>query len=162
VTRLTHSIRVPYPPRILVEQYFDFEHLPYVHPGTLGSAEVVEIGGRRVVADLRFPIVGSLRGRSRFRQEFVPPDRVEVEVVAGLGRGTRYAAEFVPSGEGTLVRETLLIPGFLGWIAGLARAPILARIREVWREDLDVKMCRGGTPGIEAAEIAPSEIVAGG
>jgi hypothetical protein len=92
----------------------------------------------------------------------VAPDRVEVEVVGGLGRGTRYAARFVPSGEGTLVSETLLIPGLLGWMAALARAPILARIREVWREDLAVKMCRGGSPGIEAAGIAPSEIVARG
>ncbi len=90
----------------------------------------------------------------------MPPDRVEVEVVAGLGRGTRYAARFVPSGDGTLVRETLLVPGLLGWLARLARGLILARIREVWREDLAVKMCRGGTPGIEAAGIAPSEIVA--
>ncbi|MGH7149784.1 MAG: hypothetical protein ACREIU_03750, partial [Planctomycetota bacterium] len=135
-------------------------HLPFVHPRTLGRAEVVEIGARRVVADLRYPIVGRLRGRSRFRQEFVPPDRVEVEVVGGLGRGTRYTAQFVPSGDGTLVRETLDVPCFLGWMAGLARAPILARIREVWREDLAVKMCRGGTPGIEAAGIAPGEIVA--
>ncbi len=107
MTRLTHSIRVPYPPRVLVEQHFDFEHLPHAHPRTLGRAEVVEIGGRRVVADLRFPILGSLRGRSRFRQVFVPADRVEVEVVA-------------------------------------------------------VKMCRGDLPGIEAAGIPPSEIVACG
>ncbi|HET6201585.1 MAG TPA: hypothetical protein VFI25_02145 [Planctomycetota bacterium] len=88
----------------------------------------------------------------------MPPDRVEVEVVGGLGRGTRYAAQFVPSGDGTLVSETLLIPGPVPR-AGLARAPILARIREVWREDLAVKMCRGGSPGIEAAGISPSEIV---
>ncbi|MGH7149484.1 MAG: hypothetical protein ACREIU_02240, partial [Planctomycetota bacterium] len=116
MTRLAHSILVPYPPRVLVEQYFDFEHLPFVHPRTLGRAEVVEIGGRRVVADLIFPIAGGLRGRSRFRQEFVPPDRVEVEIVGGLGRGTRYAARFVPSGDGTLVSGTLPIPGFPGWM----------------------------------------------
>jgi len=87
---------------------------------------------------------------------------VEVEVVAGLDRGTRYAAEFVSPGGGTLVRETLCVPGLLGWMARLARARILARIREVWREDLAVKMCRGCSPGIEAAGIAPSEIVARG
>ena len=151
--RLAHSIWVPYPAHVLLEQFFDFEHVPFVHPRTLGRVEVLELGKGWILAELHLPLVAGLRVRSRFREEFVPPRRIEVRILGGIGRGIRYEAEFLPEGEGTEVRERLVVPGLLGWLARLAPGPMLRRIGKVWEEDLEVGMCRGGWPGLDAVGI---------
>lgn len=156
--RIEHSLLVPNPRRALVEQFFDFEHVPWVHPRTLGRVEVRALGRRWLVADLFLPVLSRVRVRIRFRQDFRPPDRIDVVVLGGLGRGTRYEAVLTTVGYGTQVDERLLVPGLLGMASSLARGWIRARMRAVWEEDLRTKMCRGGWPGLAAVGIRESEI----
>jgi len=97
--------------------------------------------------------VAGLRLRSLFREEFRAPNRIRVKVLAGFGRGTRHRVVFVPEGPGTRVVERLLVPGLAGVLTRLLRPLVLRAMRRVWEEDLRVKMCRGGWPGVEAVGI---------
>lgn len=153
-----HAITVPYPRLHLVEQYFDFEHVPHVHPKSLGRVDVVTLGDHWVVADLRWPLFLGLRARSRFREEFHPPDLITAQVTAGFGAGTRYEARFHADTGGTRVEELLALPGFLGGVAAHFAGSVVRRMRGIWKEDLRVKMCRGGWPGIAAVSIRPEEV----
>ena len=159
VRMFRHTIWVPYPVSILVEQYFDFEHIQYVHARSLGQILLETVGNHWVVGEIRWPVLGGLVVRSRIRQRFRPPDRITWEMLGGFGNGSVYDARFIPEGGGTRVEEYLLVPGILGWLAGVFRAYVDAKLHQVWVEDLRVKMCRGGWPGIQAVGIRPEEIV---
>ncbi len=153
-----HAIRVPYPRLHLVEQFFDFEHVPHVHPRSLGRIDVLTLGHHWVIADLRWPLFPGVLVRSRFRQEFHPRDHITAEVTGGFGAGARYEAQLLSDGDGTRVEELLELPGFLGAVAARFANHVVRRMCRVWEEDLEVMMCRGGWPGIAAVSIRPEEI----
>ncbi|HET6204832.1 MAG TPA: SRPBCC family protein [Planctomycetota bacterium] len=155
---IRHSILVPDPRAALVEQFFDFEHVPFVHGRTLGRIEVLSLGDHELTGVVRWPVPRPFRLRSVFRERFHPPDRITSEVLEGFGSGAAYEARFTPEGEGTRVKESLDVPGFRGLLAGWGRRAIVAAMRRVWDEDLKVLLSRRGWPGIEAVGISRAEL----
>jgi len=153
VTTVRHSIRVPYAFGVVLGQFFDLEHLPHVHPRTLGRAVVRALGHREVVADLYTKLAPGVEVRSRFLLTFSPPDRIGIELASGPGRGVVYGARLFADGAETRVVEELRVPGFRGLVASFFRGRIRRAMRRVWDEDLRVRMCHGGWPGLEAVGI---------
>jgi hypothetical protein len=153
VIEVVYAREVPYPRPIVLSQYFDLEHLEHVHPRSFGRARVVGLRGRVVVWDLEWPaVLGGLRLRSRFEQEYLPPWSVHARVVGGTLRGAKTLVQLLDGGAGTRVVEVHRLP--LPDLPGLRRLVERAwtrRLDRIWDEDLAVRMCRGGWPGVPAA-----------
>jgi hypothetical protein len=151
---ILHTIVVPYSRAHLLEQFFDFEHVPFVHPRSIGRVCLRAVGRGWVEAEIhgRGPLGTTLR--SSFRQEFLPPDRVVAEVVGGWGRGIRYEARLISCDGGTRAEERVRIPGAAGLLARLFEPSVWRLMRRIWEEDLAVKMCKGGWPGLRALGIS--------
>lgn len=147
---VTYRREVPYPQAVVLSQYFDLEHIEHVHPKSFGRARVLSQRDRLVTWELEWPPVGGvLAFRSTFQQEYLPPWGIRSEVVAGALKGTSTTVELVGSTAGTLVVETHRValpnwPLLRGWVE---RAWV-ARLERIWDEDLAVRVCRGGWPGV--------------
>lgn len=145
---------IPYPFQVVLEQYFDYEHIAHVHPTTLGEYMLVENAGNRIVYDQRWPADRwGRRATSRVVQTYEPPGDIRFDFIAGKHRGTKVLSRLVPHGDGTEVSEQYFIPWLPNW-AILRRliAPMVYRqIERIWREDLDVGVCIGGWPGVPQA-----------
>src|SRR5262249_49779500 len=86
---ITYKRHVSYPIGRVLSQYFDLEHLEYVHPQSFGRAHLVSEHHDAVVWDLEWPpILGLFRFRNRIVQQFILPNRIHVELVSGLFCGT--------------------------------------------------------------------------
>jgi len=99
---VTHSTLIPYPFDVVLSQYFDFEHVQFVHPETLGEYHLVETRGNVIVYEQLWPRRFLIRRRSLVRQEFLPPNQVRFEFLRGLYRGVRGEAEHHPPGRSHL------------------------------------------------------------
>jgi nitrite reductase/ring-hydroxylating ferredoxin subunit len=150
VLQIPYRKVIPYPFAVVLDQYFDFEHIAHVHPTTLGEYVLVENSGRRIVYDQLWP--ADRKGRratSRVVQTFDPPGDIRFEFVAGKHRGTRVSSQLRPHPDGTEVSETYHVPGLPNW--GLLRrliAPAVYRqVDRIWDEDLRAGVCIGGWPG---------------
>lgn len=144
---------IPYPQPVVLSQYFDLEHLEHVHPKSFGRARMVSKRGRVIVWDLEWPpICGHFRLRSRFEQEFVPPWGVRARIIGGALRGTESTVQLLRSALGTIVVEHYRVamvncPG----VRTLFQRAWVRRLDRIWNEDLAVKVCRGGWPGVPDA-----------
>ena len=148
--QVAYRRELPYPPSVLLSQYFDLEHVEHVHPKSFGRARMVATRGRVIVWDLDWPpLFGNLCLRSRFEQEYVPPWGVQARIVSGALRGTASVIQLSESVRGTLVVEEhrVALPDWPGLRAFVQRAWV-SRLDRIWDEDLAVKMCRGGWPGV--------------
>jgi nitrite reductase/ring-hydroxylating ferredoxin subunit len=154
VLHIPYATIVPYPFAVVLDQYFDFEHVAHVHPTTLGEYVMVENAGRRIVYDQLWP--ANRRGRratSRVVQTYHPPGDVRFEFVSGKYKGTAVHSRLRAHPGGTEVTETYSLPRLPDW--GLLRrliAPLVRRqVNRVWAEDLGVGVCIGGWPGVPGA-----------
>lgn len=141
---------VPYPETVILSQYFDLEHIEHVHPTSFGRARVLSQHGRLVVWELEWPPAGGvLRLRSTFEQEYLPPWGIRAEIVAGALRGTSTMVQLVGSTVGTVVIEKhrVALPNWPGLRSLVVRAWV-RRLERIWDEDLAVRVCRGGWPGV--------------
>jgi len=154
---------VPYPQPVVLSQYFDLEHLQYVHPKSFGRARIISKRGRVIVWELEWPpILSLLHLRSRFEQEYIPPWAVRANVLGGTLRGMETRVELLGTALGTLVVEVHRVPlPNLPGLRSLVRGTWRRRLDRIWDEDLPVKVCRGGWPGVpDASSPAGSDCTA--
>jgi nitrite reductase/ring-hydroxylating ferredoxin subunit len=141
---------IPYPFAVVLDQYFDYEHIAHVHPSTLGEYVLVENMGCRIIYDQLWP--ADRRGRratSRVIQNYQPPGDIWFDFVAGKHKRTKVFSQLRPHPDGTGVRETYYVPWLPNW--SLLRrliAPVVYRqVDRIWDEDLRAGVCIGGWPG---------------
>ena len=142
---------IPYPFAVILDQYFDFEHVAHVHPTSLGECVVVENTGKRIVYDQLWPADrNGHRSTSRVLQTYQPPGEIWFEFTSGKYQGTMVHSQLRPHQDGTEITETYHLPrlpnwGFLRWLI----APFVVRhVERIWEEDLRVGVCIGGWPGV--------------
>jgi hypothetical protein len=141
---------VPYPPERVLSQYFDLEHLEHVHPRTFGKARMCSQIGRTIVWELEWPpILGLKILRTTISQEYVPPFSIRSRFTKGVLRSTETVVDLTPTATGTMVEERHRVPlpdwpGVSEWV----RRTWLKRLHQIWDEDLKVKVCFGGWPGV--------------
>lgn len=137
--------------QVVLEQYFDFEHIAHVHPTTLGEYVLVENAGRRIVYDQHWP--ANRKGRratSRVVQTYQPPGDIWFEFVAGKHQGTKVFSQLRPHAGGTEVNETYFVPWLPNWgiVRRLVAPAVYRQVDRIWEEDLQVGVCIGGWPGV--------------
>jgi nitrite reductase/ring-hydroxylating ferredoxin subunit len=142
---------IPYPFEVVLDQYFDYEHIAHVHPCTLGEYVLVEKRGNVAVYDQHWP--ADRRGRravSRVVQTYQPPGDIWFEFESGKHLGTRVHSELKPHPKGTEVQETYHLPRLpnWGWLRWIIRPAVIRMVDRVWDEDLRAGVCIGGWPGI--------------
>ncbi len=151
---VTYRVRIPYPFERVLSQYFDLEHLETVHPTTLGAARVLEVDGRRIVFEQRWPAWLGLRLRTVAEQVWLPPDRIRIRFRRGLLRGVGVDTHLMDRGDETAIEETYrvpLVPGW-SWLRPLVRPVVERGANHIWEEDLAVELCHGGWPGVPGRE----------
>ncbi len=151
---VTYRVRIPYPFERVLSQYFDLEHLETVHPTTLGAARVLELDGRRIVFEQRWPAWLGLRLRTVAEQVWLPPDRIRIRFRRGLLRGVGVDTHLMDRGDETVIEETYrlpLVPGW-SWLRPLVSRVVDRAASHIWEEDLAVELCHGGWPGVPGQE----------
>lgn len=142
---------IPYLFDVILDQYFDYEHIAHVHPTTLGEYVLLENTRQRIVYEQRWPADRfGRRAISRVVQTYRPPGDIWFEFVAGKHRGTRVHSELRPHPEGTEVTETYHLPWLPNWsiLRRLIAPAVIRFVERVWEEDLRAGVCIGGWPGI--------------
>lgn len=141
---------VAYSQDVVLSQYFDLEHLEYVHPDSFGRARMVSTRRDSVVWELAWPpLFGCIPLRSSFRQTYCPPWGIQATIVHGFLRGTETTVQLDKTDAGTLVteRHRMAMPDWFPLRGWLHRA-VTRRLDRIWEEDLAVYVCRGGWPGV--------------
>ena len=151
---VTYRVRIPYSFERVLAQYFDLEHLETVHPTTLGAARVLEVDGRRIVFEQRWPAWLGLRLRTVAEQVWLPPDRIRIRFRRGLLRGVGVDTHLLDRGDETAIEETYRVPLVPGWpwLRPLVRRVVERGANHIWEEDLAVELCHGGWPGVPGRE----------
>src|SRR5512147_1491349 len=151
---VTSRRRIPYRPERVLAQYFDLEHVPHVHPRTLGESRLITCKHNAVLFEQRWPRWFGLgiRLRSTLELELVGPDALRVRVVRGLLRGSHLSVALEESDGMTLITETYETPLHMpAWLENRLRQWLVKKIDEVWEEDLRVDLPHAGWPGLPAA-----------
>ena len=79
----------------------------------------------------------------------IPPNEIWFDFVSGLYRGVRVHSLLLEHAEGTRVEETYHLPWpAWAWLRAWIARSIIRKVDLIWEEDLRVKVCRGGWPGI--------------
>ena len=147
--KIIYTKHVPFPPSVVLAQYFDLEHIAHVHPTTFGKARLLACLGNAVEWELEFPRFFGITFRIVIRQEYLASDRIHARVTKGLLRGTEVSTYLKSVDEGTLVEELYLLPvPELPLVGHLARVWLCRKADEIWDEDLAVGLPRGGWPGV--------------
>lgn len=151
---VTYRVRIPYPFERVLAQYFDLEHLETVHPTTLGAARVLEVDGRRIVFEQRWPAWLGVRLRTVAEQVWLPPDRIRIRFRRGLLRGVGVDTHLLDRGGETAIEESYRVPLVPGWpwLRPLVRRVVERGANHIWEEDLAVELCHGGWPGVPGRE----------
>jgi hypothetical protein len=153
---VTYTKIVPYPFDVVISQYFDYEHVKYVHPQTLGEYHLVETRGNVLIYEQLWPRHFLIRSRSLVRQTFDPPNDIRFDFIRGRYKGVSVRSLLYEHADGTRVEETYYLkwPNW-SWLRALISPSIVRKVNQIWDEDLRVKVCRGGWPGV------PRQIAAG-
>jgi hypothetical protein len=140
---------IPYPFGVVLGQYYDYEHIRFVHPETLGEYRLVERDGSSVVYEQVWPRRLGRRPRSLVRQTRLAPNELEFRFLAGRYKGVRVHTVLSEHPGGTLVDETysMNLPGWR-WLRRLVEKQVMRSVERIWKEDLDVEVCHGGWPGV--------------
>lgn len=157
--RVPHQIDLPWAPEAVLAQYHDLEHIAHVHPDSVGSYEDVAVGedGRTLTYTHRWPSWLGWRARSRVRQVYVPPDRIDFAYVGGFLRGVQVLTRLEALETGTRVHEVYVLPWLpgWGWVQALMGRVVAADVRRIWGEDRAVGLPRGGWPEVPGVPEAP-------
>jgi len=146
---IVYRKQIPYPQPVVVSAYFDLEHIAHVHPSTFGRTRVLETHDRTVVWELESPPYLGVRFRNVIAQEYLPPYEIRARVTKGLLRGTEVFVRVKPSDGGTCIEETYMLPlPDLPLLGRLVRAWFVKKTDQIWEEDLEVGLPRGGWPGV--------------
>ena len=150
--RVNYKKVIPYPFEVVLGQYYDYEHIRFVHPDTLGEYRVVRQDGAVVVYEQIWPRRFWGRPRSLVEQTRLAENEIEFVFVAGRHKGVRVHTFLHEHPEGTLVDETyvLRLPDW-GWLRSLVAKQVMRSVEKIWKEDLDVEVCHGGWPGVPEA-----------
>ncbi len=147
--------RIPYPFERVLAQYFDLEHFETVHPRTLGHCRVLEVVGKRILFEQRWPSWMGVRLRTVIEQVWLPPDRIRIRFLRGFLRGVAVSTHLTTSDEETLIEEVYRLPVIPDWSW---LRPLVGRVVEtgaghIWQEDLAVELCHGGWPGVPEQDL---------
>ncbi len=151
-----HTKLIPYPFDTVLSQYFDYEHIEHVHPHTLGRYRVHQADASGIRFEQTWPkgLLGT--PHSVIRHTFRPPGEMWFDFEEGRYTGVRVHTVLEPRGDSTFVDETYEIPlPNWRWLGVLARPWVLRMVERIWKEDLDVEVCRNGWPGVPGAERPP-------
>lgn len=149
---VVYSREVPYPQATVLSQYFDLEHVEYVHPRSFGRARMVSMSHNTIVWELEWPpVLGLMRLHSTFSQEYRPPWGIHATITRGLLRGTEIMVQLNKTEVGTRVVEHYRIP-LPAWLRGWIQRALVRSLDRVWEEDLAVKLPRGGWPGVPGVD----------
>jgi hypothetical protein len=147
---------IPYPFDVVLGQYFDYEHIEFVHPGTLGRYRVVETKGNVITYEHLWP-KKALRSqrRSLVEHRFIPPNEMWFTFVEGHLKGVKTHTFIREHEQGCLIDETFLMPGLQNWswLKPLIRPLVMRTVNRIWQEDLDVEVCYGGWPGVPEERV---------
>jgi len=152
---VTYTKIIPYPFEVVLSQYFDYEHVKYVHPKTLGEYHLVETRGNVLIYEQLWPRRFLLRSRSLVRQTFCPPNEICFDFLQGRYKGVRVRSLLYEHADGTRVEETYFmnLPDW-SWLRSWLSRSIMRKVDQIWDEDLQVKVCHGGWPGIPRRDVA--------
>src|SRR5579862_5209159 len=103
---VTYTKLIPYSFPVVLSQYFDYEHVKYVHPETLGEYHLVETRGNVIVYEQLWPRRFFRRRRSLVRQTFCPPNEIWFDFLRGQHRGVRVRSLLHEQADATSVEET--------------------------------------------------------
>lgn len=140
---------IPYERSRVLSQYFDLEHVRYVHPRTVGEARLIRREGNTVLFEQAWPWRVGVRLTSIIQEQFLPPNQIHFRITKGAFRGLRVSTVLHEVGSGTLVEETyeFPLPRWM-WIERMVKKWIAKKLDEIWAEDLKVGLPHGGWPGI--------------
>jgi len=142
---------IPFPFSVVLDQYFDYEHIAHVHPTTLGEYRLVENAGHRIVYDQLWPTNRrGQRATSRVVQTYQPPGDIHFEFVSGKHTGVKVHSQLQAHADGTEVTETYSLPWLPNWgiLRRLIAPSVFRQVERIWDEDLRVGVCIGGWPGV--------------
>ena len=144
--------QVPYPPPVVLSAYFDLEHLGHVHPSSFGRARLLGTRQDTGIWELESPPYLGVRFRNVIAQEYLSLYQIRARVTKGLLRGTEVSVRLEPNDAGTSIEETYVLPlPDLPLVGPLLRTWFVRKADEIWAEDLEVGLPRGGWPGVPAA-----------
>jgi len=152
--RINYQKLIPYRFEVVLGQYWDWEHIRFVHPESLGEYRIVEVGEGVAVYEQLWPKSRlGRRARSLVRQTQLAPAEILFEFLEGRHRGVRVHTVLHEQDDGTLVDETYEIPLLpdWGWLKPVVRKAVMASVDRIWDEDLRVKVCWGGWPGVPSS-----------
>ena len=142
---------VPYPFEVVLGQYFDYEHIKFVHPKSLGEYRVIENIGNTIVYEHVWPKkVWRKQRKSRVEHQFLPPNEMWFDFVDGYLKGVRTHTFIHEHVEGSLIDETFFMPGVpnWSWLRPVVKPIVMKTVNRIWEEDLKVEVCHGGWPGV--------------
>jgi hypothetical protein len=161
VITVTYRKTVPYPLGRVLSQFFDLEHIEYVHPRTLGRARLVSLHHGGVTWELESPRYLGMRSRTTIIQDYLPPDRIEARVIKGFLKGAEYSGILHEDDGATTVEETYRLPiADWRWLRSLVGARLARTLDRIWEEDLQVEVCHGGWPGLPKSAHRPPTSIA--
>ena len=144
---------IAYPIDVVLEQYFDYEHIEHVHPTTLGQYRILEQTDARIVYEQNWPPGIFGQAKSVIEHTFQPPYEMWFTFLSGKHHGVKVHSLLSEHAEGTLVDETyyMRLPNW-AWLGRWLRPHIMRFVDQIWQEDLDVMVCHGGWPGVPGKE----------
>src|SRR5690606_14078509 len=100
---------IAYPIEVVLEQYFDYEHIEHVHPTTLGRYEMLEQSENRLVYRQIWPRGSFGRRESVVEHTFNPPYEMWFTFLSGRHSGVKVHSVLSEHPAGTLVDETYIM-----------------------------------------------------
>ena len=147
---VTYRKRIPYQFTRVLAQYFDLEHIETVHPTTLGDYRVLEVSGKRILFQQRWPAWLGVRVSTVIEQVWAPPDQIHIRFLKGFLRGVEISSRLQHDNQDTLIEEIYYVPLVpdWSWLRFLVRPFVVRGVDHIWQEDLAVELCHGGWPGV--------------
>ena len=140
---------IQYPFETVLGQYFDYEHIEFVHPHSLGNYYLLEDNGDTIIYKHVWPKKGLINKISIVEHQYFPPNEMWFIFTKGRYKGVKVHTRLFAKQEYTLVEETYYTPWpNWKWLKNLVERYTRLEVEKIWREDLDVEVCHGGWPGI--------------
>jgi len=140
---------IQYPFETVLGQYFDYEHIEFVHPNSLGNYYLLEDNGDKIIYKHVWPKKGLINKISIVEHQYFPPNEMWFIFTKGHYKGVKVHTKLFAKQEHTLVEETYYTPWpNWKWLKNLVEKYTRLEVEKIWREDLDVDVCHGRWPGI--------------